>query len=79
MSQKTRFSRLIVAGLLAAMLISGAFLGTTPTTVFAEGGATGPMPADTNIPADGCPADPGTGLEDLSTWDLMVIIAQGIL
>ncbi len=69
-------SRLVIAGLMVVALISGVFLGTTSTTVYAEGGGGGPMPGDTT-PAT-CAINPEIGTEIISTWSLVLIVIKGI-
>ncbi|MFC1475482.1 hypothetical protein ACFLQW_00590 [Candidatus Zixiibacteriota bacterium] len=72
--------RLTIAALLVLALISGAFLGTTSTVVYAEGGGNGPMPTgDTVIPADGAAVDPGTGSEELITLSTILFVVQNVL
>ena len=70
-------SRLVITGLMVVALISGAFLGTISTTVYAEGGIDGPMPGDTNIPAP-CAINPEIGMEVISTWSLVLFVMKGI-
>jgi hypothetical protein len=70
-------SRLVIAGLMIVALISGAFLGATSTTVYAEGGGNGPMPGDTNPPAT-CAINPEIGTEIISTWSLVLFVMKGV-
>lgn len=79
MSRKTNLGRIVIAGFLVAILLSGIFITTTPISVYAEGGGTEPIPIDSTVPADFCPAEPGIGSMDITTLSIILFIMENVL
>ena len=71
MKPNATLGRLVTVVLFLAILLSGTYFSSTPTAVYAEGGAGAPIPGDTcHVPDAGpeAPSEPGNGLFWMTVW-----------